>query len=93
MARNQNGAGFKSGFMLGSFVGGVIGFLFGSRRSAEDDEIGKTVAELASRSRAFVNDIRKILADAFAEGRRAARETADTSRVQREDLDLDNPNL
>jgi len=58
-----------------------------------DDEIGKTVAELASRSRAFVNDIRKILADAFAEGRRAARETADTSRVQREDLDLDNPNL
>jgi hypothetical protein len=95
MSKKDNGAGFTAGFTLGGLFGGLTGYLLGhrSKNPRETDEIGLLLADINRRSKEFVVDIKRILADALSEGRRAARETKKSSNVDKDDIHLDNPEL
>lgn len=95
MSKRDSGGGFTAGFTLGSFLGGLAGYLLGHRsaKPRDDDEFGLFLADLNKRSKEFLVDIKRILGDAMSEGRRAARETQHTSKVNKDDIHLDNPDI
>ena len=95
MSKRDSGGGFTAGFTLGGFFGGLAGYLLGHRSAKPnpDDEIGLLLADLNKRSKEFLVDVKRILADALSEGRRAARETQNTSKMDKDDIHLDNPDI
>ena len=85
MADGDNrGAGFKTGFMCGSLMGGALGFLAGANTDKES---------LPPEMRRYLRTLQRSVQAAFREGRATAQQARDDGGVSNEDLDLNNPNL